>query len=150
MTQLRASPRMYPWEPRRPPEGTIFGAVPQRRCGERCRVWPSSPFPLPFREPARLGGGGEGVSVGLESPSPPASSARSLGRRCTRESPAPHGPDPSRRTFVVPAPCGSGVAGEDPPWIFEQVPGVQVRCRCGPWRPGAPRRAPRGCLLLRV
>lgn len=51
-------------------------AAPPRALGERCRFCPSSSSPLlPFRESAGLGGGREGVSVGLRDSSLPAPSA---------------------------------------------------------------------------
>lgn len=64
--QLRASPKDVSSGAAGTPEGTILDGCTPRTLGERCRFCPSSSSPsLPFRELAGLGGGGEGVSVGL-------------------------------------------------------------------------------------
>lgn len=69
--RLKASPRTYPRELRGPRRGLSLTAASPRALGERCRFCPSSASPsLPFREPAGLGGGGEGVSFGLRESEP--------------------------------------------------------------------------------
>lgn len=69
--RLKASPRMRP-RSCVDPGGVYLGRLhPPRALGERCQFCPSSASPsLPFREPAGLGGGGEGVSFGLRESEP--------------------------------------------------------------------------------
>lgn len=98
VTRLRASPRMYPWKVRGPPRRPSLTAAPQGRWARDAASALPPPPPLPFREPAGLGGGGEGVSAGLgesEPPVAPSALSRVLPlhpgiprRRCGRPQPA--------------------------------------------------------------
>lgn len=139
---LRASPRMYPWELQGSRRGLSLTALPPRALGERCCFClPSSSPSLPFWEPAGLGGGGEGVSVGIRVSEPTRPFGPSAETGVAPGNPRPEmGPTPACELFSGLSRLCSRQPREEPPWLCEQVPhgaGCRPASRCGPAAEGA-------------
>lgn len=150
MTRLRASSRICPRDLRGSPRGPILDSCSPRALGELCHFCRSSPTsPLPFREPAGLGGGGEGVSVGLGESEPALPFGPVAGSGAAPGNPRPEmGMTPACEFWSGLRRLGSKQPWKDPPFVCEQVPDGAGMCRRAvvvppsslePWSPGALR-----------